>query len=298
LYNGNHKNELIILKNVILSLIYKMLKKNVVLMSVLLIFFSADSFAAKVFSWRDNDGQRYYSDSKPVGLGVKEMPLVGRVLYSVTRIYDGDTVLLDDHLKVRLLSINTPELERYNKLGEAGGEKAKERLRTLLSGQKVRLEKDLEHQDKYGRTLAHIFTVDGVHVNLEMVKSGWATVNIHPPNVQYSQAMLIAQQEAQVLHLGLWGMDNYQPKRIVTVLENKHYGWQRLIGTIHSAQIKRKYVYLGIDKLMVRIPRANLSFFPDVMTYIGKEVEVRGWVSRRGKIRSVLVRHPSALLVR
>ena len=277
-----------------------MLKKNVVLMSVLLMSFAAEGLAAKVFSWRESDGQRHYSDSAPAGLGAQEMLLAERVLYSVTKIYDGDTVLLDNHLKVRLLSINTPELERYNKLGEAGGERARERLRRLLSGQKVRLEKDLESQDKYGRTLGHIFTVAGVHINLEMVKSGWATVNIHPPNVKYSQAMLTAQQEAQALHLGLWGMADYQPKRIVTVLEKRHYGWQRLIGTIHSAQMKRKYVYLGVDvdKLMVRIPRANLSFFPDVMTYIGKEVEIRGWVSRRGEMRSVLVRHPSALLVR
>jgi micrococcal nuclease len=277
-----------------------MLKKNVVLMSVLLMSFAAEGLAAKVFSWRESDGQRHYSDSAPAGSGAKEMLLAERVLYSVTKIYDGDTVLLDNHLKVRLLSINTPELERYNKLGEAGGERARERLRRLLSGQKVRLEKDLESQDKYGRTLGHIFTAAGVHINLEMVKSGWATVNIHPPNVKYSQAMLTAQQEAQALHLGLWGMGDYQPKRIVAALEKRHYGWQRLIGTIHSAQMKRKYVYLGVDvdKLMVRIPRANLSFFADVMTYIGKEVEIRGWVSRRGKMRSVLVRHPSALLVR
>ena len=277
-----------------------MLKKNLVLISVLLGSFSTEGLAAKVFSWSESDGRRYYSDSAPAGLGAKEIPLAERALYSVTKIYDGDTVLLDNHLKVRLLSINTPELERYNKLGEAGGERARERLRRLLSGQKVRLEKDLESQDKYQRTLGHIFTADGLHINLEMVKSGWATVNIHPPNVNYSQAMLIAQQEAQVLQLGLWGMADYQPKRIATVLEKRPYGWQRLIGTIHSAEMKRKYVYLGVDvdKLMVRIPRANLSFFPDVMTYIGKEVEIRGWVSRRGKTRSVLVRHPSALLVR
>lgn len=87
---------------------------------------------------------------------------------------------------------------------------------------------------------------------------------------------------------------------IVDGLAKRSHGWQRLIGTIRSATMKRKYVYLSVEsgELMIRIPRSNLSLFPDVMIYLDKKVEIRGWVSHRGKGRSILIRHPSALLIR
>ncbi|MDG2364941.1 MAG: thermonuclease family protein [Methylococcaceae bacterium] len=277
-----------------------MLKKNIGLISLAFLAFFSESLTAKVFFWDGRDGQRHYSDQDPKGIEANEMPLTGDTFYSVIKVYDGDTVLLGNRLKVRLLSINTPEIERYNKPEEAGGESARKGLVALLAGQKVRLEIDVERQDKYGRTLAHLFTASGLHLNLEMVKRGWATVSLHPPNLKYSTSMLLAQQWAQSEHIALWGMNEYQPKVIADGLAKRSYGWQRLIGTVRVATLKRKYAYLSIDsgELMIRIPRANLSFFPDVTTYLDKKVEIRGWVSRRGKGRSVLVRHPSALLIR
>lgn len=134
------------------------------------------------------------------------------ILYTVTKVYDGDTVLLDNRLKVRLLNFNTLEIERYQKLGETGGEIARKGLKRLLAGQKVRLETDVERKDKYGRTLGHLLTVSGLHLNLEMVKKGWATVSLHPPNLNYSKTMLLAQQKAQSEQIALWGMVEYQPE--------------------------------------------------------------------------------------
>ena len=121
--------------------IYKMLKKNIGLISLAFLVFFSESLTAKVFFWDGRDGQRYYSDQDPKGIEANEMPLTGDTFYSVIKVYDGDTVLLGNRLKVRLLSINTPEIERYNKPEEAGGESAREGLIALLGGQKVRLAK-------------------------------------------------------------------------------------------------------------------------------------------------------------
>ena len=281
-------------------MIYNMLKKHIVLSGLIFLSFFSQNLTAKVFFWDDNNGKRFYSDQQPNGFVAKEILEVEDIFYTVTKVYDGDTVLLDNRLKVRLLNINTPEIERYPKSGEAGGEIARKGLKRLLAGQKVRLETDVERKDKYGRTLGHLFTVSGLHLNLEMVKKGWATVSLHPPNLNYSKAMLLAQQKAQSEQIALWGMVEYQPKVIANGLAKRSHGWQRLIGTIRSATMKRKYVYLSVEsgELMIRIPRSNLSLFPDVMTYLDKKVEIRGWVSHRGKGRSILIRHPSALLIR
>ena len=101
-----------------------MLKKNIGLISLAFLAFLAffsESLTAKVFFWDGRDGQRHYSDQDPKGIEANEMPLTGDTFYSVIKVYDGDTVLLGNRLKVRLLSINTPEIERYNKPEEAGG---------------------------------------------------------------------------------------------------------------------------------------------------------------------------------
>jgi len=82
-----------------------MLKKNIGLLSLAFLVFFSESLTAKVFFWDGHDGQRYYSDQDPKGIEANEMPLTGNTFYSVIKVYDGDTVLLGNRLKVRLLSI-------------------------------------------------------------------------------------------------------------------------------------------------------------------------------------------------
>ncbi len=41
--------------------------------------------------------------------------------YPVQKVYDGDTVLLTDGRKIRLVGINTPEIEHPRQAAQAGG---------------------------------------------------------------------------------------------------------------------------------------------------------------------------------
>jgi len=68
--------------------------------------------------------------------------------------YDGDTIVLEDGRKIRLLGINTPEVQHKGKMADAGGEDAKTWLINKLRHSKVRLEFYFDKTDKYGRTLA------------------------------------------------------------------------------------------------------------------------------------------------
>ncbi len=68
----------------------------------------------------------------------------GRFQYQVfERVYDGDTVLLSNGSKVRLLSSNTPEIESPHRSGEPGGEEARLWLKDAVEGKKVYLEEDV-----------------------------------------------------------------------------------------------------------------------------------------------------------
>ena len=263
-----------------------------------LFLFLMTAAQAAVFQWRDAQGNLHFSDrplaADATALQIERRPRYHRIAY----VYDGDTVRLEDGRKVRLLDINTPEIETERKRGEPGGEEAKRQLERLLRDQPVRLEYDVERHDKYGRTLANLFRRDGLHVNERMVALGWAIANLHPPNLKYADAILEAQTAAEKARRGIWGMPAYAPKPIERLRRRNLHGWQRLIGVPQTIAQGRKYVrLLFAADLYVTIPRANLRWFPPLESYLGHRVEVRGWPSRRGHRYSILVRHPSALVV-
>ncbi len=90
------------------------------------------------------------------------------------RVIDGDTIILENGERVRLLGVDAPEIAHYGHAGEAGGEGAREFLRKLVEGRVVNLEYDAERKDKFGRTLAYVFTADGRFVNLLLIEEGHA----------------------------------------------------------------------------------------------------------------------------
>lgn len=117
----------------------------------------------------------------------------------VLRVIDGDTVALKGGQRVRYIGIDTPEKGRPYYL------EAKKENEKLVLGKKVRLEFDVEKQDKYGRTLAYVYVGD-VFINAELVKNGYAMVYTCPPNVKYAKTFLALQREARKAERGLWGL--------------------------------------------------------------------------------------------
>jgi micrococcal nuclease len=46
--------------------------------------------------------------------------------------------------------------------------------------------------------------VDETHVNLELLRSGWARLLVIPPNEKHTEALAAAQREAVEAERGLW----------------------------------------------------------------------------------------------
>lgn len=131
--------------------------------------------------------------------------------YIVTRVVDGDTFWINDGtrkgLKVRLIGVDAPESRNTGrKLKDPFGDDASSYLRKLIGGRKVRLEYDISRFDRYGRTLAYVFLENGVFVNAELVKNGYATVMTVPPNVKYQELFLKLSRKARSRGKGLWGL--------------------------------------------------------------------------------------------
>jgi endonuclease YncB( thermonuclease family) len=251
----------------------------------------------EIFRSEDASGRVTYSDKTSEGARQIKLPeRTYRHLHRVKNVYDGDTIVLENGQRIRLLGVNTPEIESRHRDSEPGGHAAKEWLQNQLQGQKVYLEYDLEKHDKYKRLLAHVFSTDGTHINLELLKNGLAFVNIIPPNLRHADRFSQAQKLAENKNLGIWKLPRYQA-RSLSLISSDDKGWQRYIGTPRTLQHKRKYSYLVFnDHVNIRIANDNLKLFPALDTYLGKTVEIRGWASRRSGKFSFQIHHPSALI--
>jgi endonuclease YncB( thermonuclease family) len=122
----------------------------------------------------------------------------------ITSIVDGDTIRLGKGKYVRLLQIDTPEMQG----DECYAKEAQKALANFLNREgKVKFVADskLDEVDQYGRLLRYIF-VGKRNINLEMVKIGAAAPYFYRgERSQYSNQLLAAAQSAQASGLGLWG---------------------------------------------------------------------------------------------
>lgn len=129
----------------------------------------------------------------------------------VTEVVDGDTVAIAFPSgaveTVRLLGIDTPETVDPTRPVQCFGREASRHLESLLpTGTPVRLERDLEPRDHFGRLLAYVFRVpDDVFVNLDLVARGMADVSFYEPNTTYRAEFAHALTTARTQQLGLWG---------------------------------------------------------------------------------------------
>jgi micrococcal nuclease len=86
------------------------------------------------------------------------------------------------------------------------GPEASTRTKELLpKGTAVRLERDVEARDRYGRLLAYVYRLsDGLFVNLSLATDGYARPLTIAPNVAYADRFAAAANAAARAHRGLW----------------------------------------------------------------------------------------------
>ncbi len=119
---------------------------------ILLCWIAHTAIAENIYRHEDAQGRITYSDQPAyTGKQTKIAAKPYRSLYQVKRVYDGDTISLDNGQRVRLLGINTPEVEGRHKNSEPGGIAAKEWLQQQLESGQVYLEFDQAKRDTPGR---------------------------------------------------------------------------------------------------------------------------------------------------
>lgn len=117
----------------------------------------------------------------------------------VELVIDGDTVAIAGGERVRYIGIDTPELND----SQAYARESKEENARLVGGKKVRLVKDVRERDRFDRLLRYVF-VDGVFVNAELVREGYARAMAFPPDTAYAACFDALEAEARRERRGLF----------------------------------------------------------------------------------------------
>ena len=128
----------------------------------------------------------------------------------VTRVVDGDTIVVAGVGTVRLIGVDTPETVDPRKPVQFFGKEASEFTRRMAQGKVVRLEFDVQRKDKYQRTLSYAYLPDGTFLNAEIVKQGFGHAYTTYP-FRYLEQFRQFEREARAANRGLWGTGQTAP---------------------------------------------------------------------------------------
>lgn len=230
---------------------------------------------------------------------------------TVATVSDGDTVVLDNGLVVRLIGTQAPKLplgrEGFDPWPLAG--EAKAALETLVLGKEVRLRYGGERVDRHGRALGQLFVLGAPEtwVQGEMVAAGWARVYSFPDNRACLAELIAAETRARTMKLGIWTDPYYTVRRAdrPEALAANEGRYELIEGRVLLAESNGGRVFLNFGRFWKEdftavIERNAVRLFADAgldpLMLEGALVRVRGWVDNRDGPR-VEVTHPEQIEV-
>lgn len=220
-------------------------------------------------------------------------------LVKVRYVSDGDTLTLHDDTRVRLIGINTPELAGDGNAAQPLAVRARDQLRQLLfrHGNQVKLLYGEQRRDRHGRTLAYLWLPDGRNLTAELLRAGLGWTVAVPPDTRFVDCHLKAEADARSASRGVWGTDAWQPRDSAT-LDLRTEGFQLVRGGITRVNRGGGATWVNLQgRFAIRIPEQDLEQFnePPSRAWIGRTLEVRGWIYQtQGELR-VNIGHPANL---
>jgi len=220
---------------------------------------------------------------------------------SVYSIVDGDTIRLGNQKLVRLIGINTPEIDYDGDVSEPLAHTAKQFLISQLgTRRRIGLVYEQESQDRHGRRLAHVFVVeDGVYRNVQqrLLENGLAFWVAIPPNTHYLDCYRSAESTAKLQGIGIWREVYFQPRQ-ATDEHNLIAGFQLLQGKIVSTYKSKNAFWLKFnDTVALRIADKDIHNFKvsALEALKGKTVTARGWLYKHKNRLTMQIRHPASI---
>lgn len=207
---------------------------------------------------------------------------------TVTQIVDGDTLVLENKMEVRLVGLQAPKIALGRKDFKEWplGYEAKDVLGEITMGKEVSLYYGGRKMDRYGRILAHLFLEDGTWVQGEMLKRGMARLYSFADNRSIIPEMRSEEKSARLKNAGIWGLDFYKIKPQET--SGRHTNsFQVISGRIIDVATVRSNTYLNFGEdyktdFTIVVPGRVKRMFDqqdiNLSDLEGKTIFVRGWL--------------------
>ena len=214
-------------------------------------------------------------------------------------VHDGDTLVLSDNRRVRLIGVNAPEVAEDGQTTQALAIEARDHLRRLLFSQdnEARAVYGTEAKDRHGRYLANLWLPDGRSLAAELLREGLGWAVAIPPNVRFLDCYRDSEQSARAAAKGVWAHPEHAVRE-ATQLDLRSGGFQLVQGTVVRVNRGGGALWINLQgSFAVRIPAQDLQWFgrPPDSSWIGKRIQVRGWLYPVKGEQRVTVRHPSDL---
>jgi micrococcal nuclease len=137
---------------------------------------------------------------------------IGTTKIYCSYVIDGDSIVVKingQEEKVRLIGVNTPELDHPEKQISDLAKKAKMFTKKMVEGKEVILEFDQQRRDEYERLLAYVYLLDGTFLNAEIIKQGYGYTYTKFP-FKYLEEFRQFEKKAKNNKRGLWksGLEN------------------------------------------------------------------------------------------
>lgn len=215
----------------------------------------------------------------PGGLVAGETGRVGAIL-------SGDTIDLEDGLRVRLAGIQAPAPARDSRPAWPLAVDAASETGALCLGRSVTLHYGDDRRDRWQRALAHVLLDDGTWVQGHLLQRGFARVYTWPRTSTGARRMLDLERTARANRRGIWAERFYRirnPSETWGDLDS----WQIVEGRVVDAATVRGTGYLnfGLDwrndftfRLEPDARRAFRKAGVDLADLAGLRVRGRGWV--------------------
>lgn len=212
-----------------------------------------------------------------------------------SKVIDGDTIVLNGDETVRLLAIDTPEMDHPNEAVRQFAEKAAEYVKTLVFDKMVRLEYESERLDRYGRTLAYVFLPDGRLLNAEIIRAGYGYAYTRK-SYSRTEEFRRLERESREAGKGLWAEEEPMERADLPLITweeaDKHYGETREVsGTVVASRNTGGVCFLNFhedweNNFTAVIFAKDFDKFPSRPEnfYLNREVQVKGLIKKyRGK---------------
>jgi micrococcal nuclease len=227
-------------------------------------------------TWEGEDGTPFVHKSPYKK--TREVSIQGLLLCRVSRIIDGDTIVVafDDppfltaaEERVRLLGVNAPELGNSKESMELGAFEARAFLKERLTEGTVYLALDYLLRDGFGRLLAYLFLPDGACVNGELLAAGRARLYDNP-NIHFFDEFRSAEETAKEARAGLWSEE--PDKLFIETVWNEGSSEYVVVANASEGPIDLEGWQLhDSQKNIINLPALILEPGDSVVLYSGKD---------------------------